>query len=276
MIETFRERRLTVPTSLTEANGHLNWDAAGWAAQPLVDTTGLGRGWGRNKRWEYWGVVTPSHLIGMTISHIDYAAVHEVWVLERSSERTWGTGATVIPPHGVEIPPVLEAGRARARARGLGIAIDETNGGTRLRAIGPGVRVDVVAELPPGHERLAVVVPWSDRRFQYTVKDVARPARGWVETDGARHEVSEGQSWAVLDHGCGRWPYDVAWNWGAGSGRSAGRVIGLQVGGKWTAGAGVSENALVLDGHLHKIHGELTWDYDIEQWRIPWRVSGGG
>src|SRR5699024_3581204 len=104
----------------------------------------------------------------------------------------------------VEIPPVLEAGRARARARGLGIAIDETDGGTRLRAIGPGVRVDVGAELPPGHERLAVVVPWSDRRFQYTVKDVARPARGWVETDGARHEVSEGQSWAVLDHGRGR------------------------------------------------------------------------
>src|SRR5699024_12210425 len=116
--------------------------------------------------------VSPAYRIGMTVSRMGCAAVRGVWGLERSSGRTWGTGATVIPPHGVEIPPVLEAGRARARARGLGIAIDETDGGTRLRAIGPGVRVDVVAELPPGHERLAVVVPWSDRRFQYTVKDV--------------------------------------------------------------------------------------------------------
>ena len=24
------------------------------------------RGWGRNKRWEYWGVVTPTHILGVT------------------------------------------------------------------------------------------------------------------------------------------------------------------------------------------------------------------
>lgn len=274
MTEPFRERRLRAPVSLTEANGQLNWAAAGWASRPLVDTSGIGRGRGRNKRWEYWGIVGPTHLIGLTISHIDYAAVHEVWVMERATERTWGAVATVIPARGVELPAVVEGGRSRAHVRNLGIAIDEVDGGTRLRAIGPDLRLDVVAELPPGHERLAVVVPWSDRRFQYTVKDVARPASGWVETDGERHDLAE--SWAVLDHGRGRWPYDVQWNWGAGSGVSEGRIIGLQAGGQWTAGTGVSENAVVVDGRLHKIHGELAWDYDIAQWGTPWRVSGGG
>lgn len=276
MEHTLRERRLTTPVSLTDANGHLNWDAAGWASQPLVDTSGVERGRGRNKRWEYWGIVSPTHLIGLTVSHIDYAAVHEVWVMERASERTWGTGATVIPARGVELPAVLEAGCSRAHARKLDIAIDEVAGGTRLRGVAAGVRLDILAELPPGHERLAVVVPWSERRFQYTVKDVARPARGWVETGGVRQEVQAEESWAVLDHGRGRWPYDVHWNWGAGSGRNAESVIGLQVGGTWTAGSGVSENAVVVDGRLHKIHGELSWEYDISRWRTPWRVSGGG
>src|SRR5690606_23325261 len=44
------------------------------------------------------------------------------------------------------------------------------------------------------------------------------------------HVLGE-DSWAVLDHGRGRWPYRISWNWGAGSGRSHGRVVGLQVGG---------------------------------------------
>lgn len=269
------ERELTEPVSLTLPGGGFNRAAAGWARQPIVDTTGFGRGWGRNKRWEYWGVVTPTHLIGLTVSHIDYAAVHEVWVADRATERTWSQGATVIPPRGVQLPPAAEGGPARGSAKELALAIDEVDGGTRLRAIAPGVRMDLRAELPPGHERLAVVVPWSQSRFQYTVKDVARPASGRLWLDGVQHEVPEG-SWAVLDHGRGRWPYDIEWNWGAGSGVSRGRVIGLQVGGKWTEGTGSTENAVVVDGRLHKLHGELSWDYDLTDWRRPWRVTGAG
>ncbi|WP_022917514.1 DUF2804 domain-containing protein [Ruania albidiflava] len=270
-----RERELTEEVSLTLPDGRLNRGAIGWARQPLVDTAGIGRGRGRNKRWEYWGVVTPTHLLGLTVSHIDYAAVHELWLLERATERSWGQSATVVPPRGVRLPAVCEGGPARASAKNLALAVDEVDGGTRLRAKAPGVRVDLVAARPAGHERLAVVVPWSSRRFQYTVKDVARPVTGTIWLDDVAHEVPEGESWAVLDHGRGRWPYAVSWNWGAGSGISDGRVVGLQVGGRWTEGTGSTENAVLVDGRLHKLHGELEWDYDLAVDR-PWRVSGRG
>lgn len=271
-----RERELTEPVSLTRPNGRLNTDAIGWARHPLVDTSGIGRGLGRNKRWEYWNVITPTHILALTVSSIDYAAVHEVWVLDRARERTWSRSATVLPARGVELAPRLESGPARARAEDLEIDIDEVDGGTRLRARIPGAEFDVVAERPDGHERLAVVVPWSATRFQYTVKDVARPARGTLTLDGMTREVPAGQSWAVLDHGRGRWPYDVSWNWGAGSGVSDGRVIGVQVGGRWTDGTGSTENAMLVDGRLHKIHDELAWEYDLGDWHRPWRITGGG
>jgi hypothetical protein len=148
--------------------------------------------------------------------------------------------------------------------------------GTRLRARIDDASFDVLADLPPGHERLAVVVPWSERRFQYTVKDVARPASGSVTIEGVTHPIPAGASWAVLDHGRGRWPYDIRWNWGAGSGRTDGRVIGIQVGGRWTDGTSVTENAMLVDGRLHKIHEDLRWDYDLADHRRPWRVQGGG
>lgn len=281
-------RELTEPVSLTLPNGRLAPEAIGWARQPIVDTSGVARGRGRNKRWEYWNVTTPTHILALTVSSIDYAAVHEVWVLDRGTERSWGKNATVIPARGVELPAAVESGRARARAKDLEIDIDPSTGsgteggsdaaagGTRLRARTPDVAFDVVAELPEGHERLAVVVPWSSTRYQYTVKDIARPASGSLTVEGMTYEVPAGESWAVLDHGRGRWPYDVRWNWGAGSGRSGGRVVGIQVGGKWTVGTGSTENAVYIDGRLHKIHDELAWKYDLADWRRPWHVSGGG
>jgi hypothetical protein len=273
------ERELTSPVSLTLPGGALNPDAVGWARRPLVDTSGIGRGigrgWGRNKRWEYWNVITPTHIMALTVSSIDYAAVSEVWVFDRATQREIGTNVSAVLGRAT-LPASLEQGPSRARAKDLAIDIDEVPGGTRLRAATHRASFDVVAELPDGHERLAVVVPWSARRFQYTVKDVARPASGRVAFDGEIFDVPAGESWAVLDHGRGRWPYDIRWNWGAGSGISDGRVIGLQVGGKWTEGTGSTENAVLIDGRLHKVHDELTWDYDIWRWRQPWRVSGGG
>lgn len=292
-------RELTEPTSLTLPNGRLNPDAVGWARQPIVDTSGLARGRGRNKRWEYWNVTTPTHILALTVSSLDYAAVHEVWVLDRAAERAWGKKATVIPARGSELPATVASGRTRARAKDLEIDIDpstgsgtegrsgaergsgteggsDTAGGTRLRARTPDVAFDIVAELPEEHERLAVVVPWSSTRFQYTVKDLARPASGSLTIEGVTYDVPAGESWAVHDHGRGRWPYHVRWNWGAGSGRSGGRLVGIQVGGRWTQGTGSTENAVYIDGRLHKIHEELTWDYDIADWRKPWRISGGG
>ncbi|HEY9290730.1 MAG TPA: DUF2804 domain-containing protein [Microlunatus sp.] len=271
---------LTAPVSLTRPDGRLNRLAVGWARRPLVNTDGIARDgrrfFGRNKRWEYWCLTTPDHLLVLTISSIDYGAAHEVWVLDRASERSWGASATLIPARGVTLPGSLAAGPARARAKQLEIDIDEVGNGTRLRARTAKVSFDVVAELPDDHERLAVVVPWSDTHFQYTVKDVARPVYGTVTVEGRTFEVPAGASWGVLDHGRGRWPYDIRWNWGAGSGLSDGRVIGLQVGGRWTDGTGSTENAVVVDGRLHYISEPVAWDFDRSNWRRPWRIIGGG
>lgn len=54
---------------------------------------------------------------------------------------------------------------------------------------------------------MALVVPWTKRRFQYTVKDVVRPAAGRVEIDGVVTELEN--AWAVLDHGRGRWRHNA-------------------------------------------------------------------
>lgn len=262
------EREITEPVDLCLPDGRLNPAAVGWSRRPL-HRANL-RGWGRAKRWEYWGVVTPTHIVGLVASSLDYAGVHSVYVLDRRTRAETG-GEVVVPfARGTVLPPTSGAGRVHAAGRGLAIDIDQRPDGSAIRATAPGVEVDLVVPLAPGHESLGVVVPWSRRRFQYTVKDVGRPVRGTLRVAGTAHAISDEDSFAVLDHGRGKWPYAVRWNWAAGSG--PGRAI--QLGGAWTDGTGSTENALLVGGRLHKIGADLTWRYDRGDWLRPWRISG--
>ena len=270
-------REITEPVDLCRPDGRLDPAAGGWTRTPLHRTdlpTGPVGGWGRNKRWEYWGLVTPTHVVGLTISSLDYAGVEALYVLDRATGQESVEEATVPLARGVELTARAGTGRSRFRSRSLSLLFEETGAGTLLRAETAGIALEVVAARPEGHESMGVVVPWSDRRFQYTVKDVARPLSGSLTVDGVTHDGPEDGSWAVLDHGRGRWPYSMTWNWAAGSGLVDGEVRGIQLGGRWTAGTGSTENALLDGTRLHKLHDEVVWDYDRDDWLRPWRMQG--
>lgn len=268
-------REVTSAIDLCLSDGRLNPAAVGWTRTPLHRPNlrgGPGR-WGRTKRWEYWGLITPTHVVGLTISSLDYAGVEAVYVLDRSTGQESVVESTVPLARGVELATRCGTGRSATATGSLAIAFDEVDGGTRLRAHTADVALDVVAARPIGHESMGVVVPWSDRLFQLTVKDVARPVAGRLIVGGTTYDVGAG-SWAVLDHGRGRWPYALTWNWAAGSGTVGGEVRGLQLGGKWTEGTGSTENALLVGTRLHKLHEEVAWDYDRTDWLRPWRIHG--
>ncbi|WP_372348224.1 DUF2804 domain-containing protein [Streptomyces sp. KL116D] len=262
------EPELTSPVELCLPDGRLNPAAVGWTRRPL-HSAHL-RGWGRSKRWEYWGIVTPDHVVGLVVSSLDYAGVHGLYVLDRATGRETSTDSVVPLARGSVLPPRSGEGVVAVRAGALRARIAQRPDGTTIRATAPDVRLDVDVPLPPGHESLGVVVPWSAKRFQYTVKDVGRPVRGTLVVHGRTYEVGGPDAFAVLDHGRGKWPYAITWNWAAGA--APGRAI--QLGGKWTDGTGVTENALVVDGRLHKIGEELRWTYDRSDWLRPWRISG--
>jgi hypothetical protein len=265
-------REITETVDLCLPNGRLNPEAVG-RTRTALHRSSL-RGWGRTKRWEYWGIMTPDLFVGLTISSLDYAAVPSIYLVNRATGEHRTIGGLVPLARGTSIPdtlPPFEASTRWGGGAGTGeLRMHSDTSATSIRGSAPGFVIDATS--PDDGDALGVVVPWSDRLFQYTLKDVARPVSGTITVDGRDYPIGEG-SWAVLDRGRGRWPYRMTWNWAAGSGLVDGRRIGLQLGGRWTDGTGSTENAVFVDGVQHYIDEELAWQYDLDDQHSPWRAS---
>ncbi len=287
------EHELTAPVDLVGSGGRLNEAAKGWSRRPL-HRANLVSGWGRTKRWDYWAILAGDLVISSVYANVDYIGLADVWWVDLSTGRCGGRAITVPGARGMALPDVPAAAPLHVMRRHFALEIsDHADGATHVEASwrerdGTAAHLDAVVELPPGHESVNVVIPWSDRRFQFTSKHQARPAHGELVVGeriwrfgagagagaGGDDGLDGAEAWGVLDVGRGRWPYATRWNWGGGAGRSNdGRVVGLQLGGKWTEGTGFTENGVLVDGVLTKLGEELAWEYDWDQPLRPWRVE---
>ncbi len=151
--------------------------------------------------------------------------------------------------------------------------------GSAQTLLGTRIAVKLAVDRPLAHETLNVLVPFGDTRFQFTSKQQALPARGEVRVGSGSYRFAEDTgAFACLDFGRGRWPRSVRWDWAFASYRSEGRTVGMNLGGRWTDGTGVTENGFVVDGRVHKVSEPVDFTYDERAYTSPWRIrarSGG-
>ncbi|HKY14661.1 MAG TPA: DUF2804 domain-containing protein [Microthrixaceae bacterium] len=275
------ERELTEPVSLCRHDGSLEPAAVGWARRPLIDCT-LPGSWGRRKRWDFWSVTGPGIAMNVTYADVDYLGLADVWFRDLDAGAQCSASVPRPLARGFRLAPRAGVGSVAMSSRRLELRLEDTGDGTRLEVTFPtragDFHAEVVVARPDGHESLTVVIPWTERRFQCTTKDVARPARGSITWGDRTYGLAgDGDAWGCLDFGRGKWPYRTRWNWGAAAGMvrttdGGAHRVGLQLGGKWTDGTGMTENALVVDGRLSKLSEELVWYYDRTNWLAPWTI----
>lgn len=270
------EPEISRPVDLCLPSGMLNREAVGWTRTPMHRCV-LDAGWPRRKWWEFWGILTDTHLLRVTYGCTDYVGTITLSLLDYETGARVEHSSLVPLAWGMQFPDRVAGGPIHFSAGGAHLDIVEEDGGTHLTARvatrSMQLEADVFVAMPPGHETLGVVIPWADDTFQYTAKHNTRPATGFVRLGDAAYVFGpENHAYGILDFGRGVWPYDTAWNWGAASGIEEGHVVGLNLGGKWTDGTGMTENALCIDGRLHKIGEDLIWEYDRRDFRRPWRI----
>lgn len=272
----YHEPELTEPVELCDHRGNLNPEAIGWSRQPLHNCNLQGR-WPRKKRWNYWAIVSSTHLFSVTVSNIDYLGLPFIYLLDFDTKTL--IEKTLIKPFGkgCHLPPSV-AGDVFFEDPAMSIAMVNTGGSTLLTVSCPDfngkpLQAEFLVQKPTGHETLNVVIPWSHNRFQFTSKQNTLPTDGYLEWGDQNIQFGLDDTFACLDLGRGIWPFSCFWNWSSFSTRLPnGKRVGINLGAGWTDGTGMNENALCVDGKLTKISEDISFKYDAKNFMAPWRL----
>jgi len=240
MNENLQEPELTGPVDLCDSRGNLNPAAIGWSRHPLHNCN-LQRHWPRKKRWNYWCVVSPTHLFSVTLSDVDYLGLPFIYLLDFSTKQF--AEKTLLKPFGAgcDLPPQVNADVVYDDPA-MPISMLQNNSGVQIKVGCPDfegrpLKVDLQVHYPQDHETLNVVIPWSNNRFQFTSKQNTLPAEGVIQWGDDLIEFNRVDTFACLDFGRGVWPFECFWNWSNFSTRLAdGRTVGVNLGAGWTDG----------------------------------------
>lgn len=272
----YNERELHESVSLCKSDGKLNPDCIGWSRSPVFDCNLSGNRF-RKKKWNYWCITSPDCLFSITISNIDYAGLVFAYFLDFKTKRF--IEKTVMTPfgRGCSMPQTINE-TVSFKHKDMTVAFIQKEGHTYITASCRnfnGVSLDAEFKVlyPDGHETLNVVIPWSDKQFQFTSKQECLPVDGRLIVGDLAYSFRPEDTFACLDYGRGIWPYRVKWNWANASGIMGGRRIGLNLGGKWTDGTGMTENCLVVDGRITKLSEDVIFEYDSLDFMKPWIIK---
>lgn len=270
------------PGSLLLPDGSLA--EAGWSRHPILDcnlenarTTLPLLQWARLKRWDYYGITTPTHFFSFTLADIGYAGTVFAYVIDLTSHVYHEETITIPLARGVQLPRSSEQGSSLYESRKASLLFDTQPDSRRLSVRwrnfqGRDLRAEIDLQVPEGHESMVIAIPIRGKRFYYNRKDNCLPASGWLEVGGSRYILNPKTCLGNLDWGRGVWEYRSFWVWASASGfLPEGRTLGLNLGYGFGDTSAATENAFILDGRIHKL-GQVDFDYDSHHFTHPWRM----
>jgi len=285
---------MTAPQQALRGKGSLlNPDGTladvGWSSQPLLDANledarfyRAFRFWQkfRIKCWDYYSITTPTHFFSFTLADIGYLGQVFAYAIDFATGLYEEETLSIPLARGVHLPRGSQSGlswfdNGRVRMK------FESHGEARSLWVdwpgfhGKGLSAQVQFEELPGHESMNIVIPIRGKRFYYNRKINCLPAEGWAQWGEERFAIDPAHALGGLDWGRGVWEYKSFWVWASASGFLPGahgaRTVGLNLGFGFGDTSKATENALILDGRIHKL-GKVDFDYSNRDFRRPWRM----
>lgn len=278
------QNKISTPSVLLDDSGNLK--QVGWSPQPFLDSNlekahfyhvkflqSL-----RLKRWDYYGITTPTHFFSFTISDIGYLGMVFAYVID-FNKNTYHEETIALPfARGVQIPRNSTEGITRYANNKISLMFNKLSE-QRILSVSwknfennQDLNAEITISEKPNHESMNLVIPIETKRFYFNRKINCMPASGWVEYLGQKYVITPNNCLANLDWGRGVWAYDSFWVWASSSGFLAdGRHIGLNMGYGFGDTSKATENAFILSDRIQKL-GEIKFHYDSNNFMSPWKM----
>jgi hypothetical protein len=278
-----QQREVLEPGPLLDQRGNLA--QVGWSRQPLLDGNLEAAHFYplcflqrlRLKRWDYYGITTPTHFYSFTLADLGYAGQVFAYVVDFEGGHCQEETLTIPLSRGIVLPRNSTEGRSAYEGKKVRMSFDVVPGGRRLSVAWPtfarqGLSAEVMLRMPPEHESMNIVIPIRGRRFYFNRKANCLPAEGWIEYAGRRVALRPEQALGNLDWGRGAWEYRTFWVWASASGfLPDGRTLGLNLGYGFGDTSAATENAIILAGRIHKL-GQVDFTHSPRDFLQPWRM----
>ncbi|CAG1773067.1 hypothetical protein BAC2_03493 [uncultured bacterium] len=276
---------LTHPTLLLKSDGTLT--DVGWSRQPILDCNleaahfyslrFLQRP--RIKRWGYYAVTSPTYFFSVTLADLGYAGQAFIYLIDFTTGKYHEATLTLPFSRGITLPRNSTTGDSAFDNGKVRLAFHLTPDGRHLSVVWPNfagkdLTADLTLRLAPDHESMTIVIPINNvRRFYYNRKINCLLAEGRVTWGADRFDFKPADTLGNLDWGRGIWDYRSFWVWASASGfQPDGRTVGLNLGFGFGDTSQATENALSLNGRLHKL-AQVDFQYSSQDFKRPWKMS---
>lgn len=270
------QNELTQPGPLLNVNGRLA--QVGWSRKPLLDCNLENARFHRFrvKRWDYYAVFTPTRFFSATIADLGYAGNIFVYTLDFTTGELHEEGLVIPFGSGITLERNPEAGESSFQNDKASLSF-KVDGDRRLINVdwagfhhGCGIHAEIVLRVLPQHESMNIIIPIGAKKFYNNTKINCMPAEGFIQYGDQRENLQPETSIGSLDWGRGVWEYQSYWNWASTSGfLPDGRTIGLNLGQGFGDLSKATENAIILNGKIHKL-GAVKFEYKSGDYMQPW------
>jgi hypothetical protein len=278
------QTELTNSTPLLDQNGNLS--QVGWGRHPILDCNledvafypRLLRWWQfvRLKVWDYYAIFTPTRFFSATIANLGYAGNVFIYTLDFESSELHEEGLVIPLGRGVSLSRNT-TGICEYNGQGVALRFEASLNSREIFVDWPGfhegrgIHAEISLQQKQNHESMNIVIPIPGKRFYYNHKINCLPASGNLRYGDIHEQLQPETSLGQLDWGRGVWEYSSFWNWASASGfLPDGRTLGLNIGCGFGNTSAATENALILNGQIHKLD-QVTFEYDPADLIKPWK-----
>lgn len=237
-------------------NGELNIDSIGWHKYPYKNCAikPTSKKFIRRKRWNHYLWISPEFIFLFAVVHLDYAGFIFLELHDLNSEESTKKSVTIPRGKGIIVEDEINK---KVYYRDHNIYIDIQEMGDELSIECNWDDINSNAKIKLNKESLNVLIPWGEKKYHYTCKEMVLKCSGVVNDEQKNYHLKN--ALCFLDYGRGIWPYEKEWYWITSGFERDGKIVGINLGAKWTDGTGVNENGVTINGKVYKIRSDVKF-----------------